>query len=145
KIEEGLVPRLVRGHPSEAVIGVAAMSSGYGLFGEEHEAFRSTVKQFVERELKPNASKWEEAEEFPLALYKRCAELGMLGLRYPVEYGGSDAGPIFEAVLIEELAKCGSGGVAAGLGAQFTISTGPIWRFGNDDQKRRFLAPAIRG
>ncbi|MBK7860502.1 MAG: acyl-CoA dehydrogenase family protein [Archangiaceae bacterium] len=120
-------------------------ASGYGLFGEEHEAFRSTVKQFVERELKPHAARWEEAEEFPRALYPRCAELGLLGLRYPVEYGGSDAGPLFEAVLLEELAKCGSGGVAAGLGAQFTISTGPLWRYGTDEQKRRFLAPAIRG
>ena len=101
------------------------MSSGHGLFAEEHEAFRNTVKQFVDRELRPHASKWEEAEEFPLELYQRCAELGLLGLKYPVEYGGSDAGPLFEAVLIEELAKCGSGGVAAGLGAQFTISTGP--------------------
>jgi acyl-CoA dehydrogenase len=121
------------------------MNSGFGLFGEEHEAFRRTVRQFVERELKPHATKWEEAEEFPLSLYKRCAELGFLGLKYPEEYGGANAGPLFEAILIEELAKCGSGGVAAGLGAQFTISTGPIWKFGNDDQKRRFLAPAIRG
>jgi acyl-CoA dehydrogenase len=121
------------------------MISGYGLFNEEHEAFRNSVRQFVERELKPHVAKWEEAEEFPLELYRRCAELGLLGLKYPVEYGGTDAGPLFEAVLLEELIKCGSGGVAAGLGAQFTISTGPIWRYGNDDQKRRFLAPAIRG
>lgn len=120
-------------------------SSGYGLFNEEHEAFRNTVKQFVDRELRPNAAKWEEAEEFPRELYKRCAELGFLGLKYPEEYGGANAGPLYEAVLIEELAKCGSGGVAAGLGAQFTISTGPIWKFGNDEQKKRFLPPAIRG
>jgi len=120
------------------------VSSGFGLFKEEHEAFRNTVKQFVQREVRPHVDKWEEAEEFPLSLYKRCAELGFFGLRYPVEYGGSDAGALFEAVLIEELAKCGSGGVAAGLGAQFTISTGPLWRYGNDDQKKRFLAPAIR-
>ncbi|MBL8949377.1 MAG: acyl-CoA dehydrogenase family protein [Myxococcaceae bacterium] len=120
------------------------MSSGFGLFKEEHEAFRSTVRQFVEREVKPHVGRWEEAEEFPLSLYQRCAELGFFGLRYPTEYGGTDAGALFEAVLIEELAKCGSGGVAAGLGAQFTISTGPLWRYGNDEQKKRFLAPAIR-
>src|SRR6188768_383229 len=102
------------------------MNSGFGLFGEEHEAFRKTVKQFVERELKPHVAKWEEAEEFPLSLYKRMAELGLLGLKFPVEYGGSDAGPVFEAVLLEELAKCGSGGLGASLGAQFTIAPGPI-------------------
>jgi acyl-CoA dehydrogenase len=121
------------------------MNSGFGIFSEEHDAFRAQVRKFVDAELRPHASKWEEAEEFPLSVYRRCAELGWFGLKYPEEYGGSNAGHLYEAVLLEELSRCGSGGVAAGLGAQFTISTGPIWKFGNDDQKKRFLAPAIRG
>jgi acyl-CoA dehydrogenase len=121
------------------------MNSGFGIFSEEHDAFRAQVRKFVDAELRPHATKWEEAEEFPLSVYRRCAELGWFGLKYPEEYGGSNAGHLYEAVLLEELSRCGSGGVAAGLGAQFTISTGPIWKFGNDDQKKRFLAPAIRG
>ncbi|MBX7096751.1 MAG: acyl-CoA dehydrogenase family protein [Myxococcaceae bacterium] len=121
------------------------MNSGFGVFQEEHEAFRRTVKQVVDRELKPFVRAWEEAEEFPLALYRRFAELGFLGLKYPEAYGGTDAGYLYEAVLHEELAKCGSGGVAAGLAAQFTIGTGPIHLFGTDAQKRAFLAPAIAG
>ncbi len=121
------------------------MNSGFGVFAEEHDAFRRTVRAVVEKELKPFASQWEEAEEFPRSLYRRFGELGFLGLRYPEEYGGTNAGHLYEAVLLEELGKCGSGGVAAGLGAQFTISTGPIHLYGNDDQKRRYLAPAIKG
>jgi acyl-CoA dehydrogenase len=121
------------------------MNSGFATFGPEHEAFRETVKRFVEREIRPHVTLWEKQEEFPLQLYRAAAELGLFGLKYPAAYGGTDAGFFFEAVMHEELSKCGSGGVAAGLGAQATIGTGPIAAFGNDEQKRRFLAPAIRG
>ncbi len=121
------------------------MLSGYGLYQEEHEAFRRTVRAVVEEELLPHARDWEAREEFPRELFTRFGELGFLGLKYPVEYGGSAAGELYEAVLLEELGRCGSGGVSAGLGAQFTIATGPIHLFGTDAQKRRFLTPAIQG
>ncbi|MBF5041197.1 acyl-CoA dehydrogenase [Aggregicoccus sp. 17bor-14] len=125
------------------------MLHGYGLYAEEHEAFRSTVRSVVQKELRPHAAEWEQQEEFPRALFRRFGELGFLGLKYPEAYGGSategQSGELFEAVLLEELGRCGSGGVAAGLGAQFTIATGPLHKFGTDAQKRRFLAPAIRG
>ena len=121
------------------------MSSGFATFTEEHEAFRRTVRQFLEREVKPFVPAWEEAEEFPRALYFKAAELGLFGLKYEEAYGGTNAGFLYEAVATEELSKCGSGGVAAGLGAQMTIATGPIHAFGTDAQKRRFLAPAIKG
>ncbi|HZI13182.1 MAG TPA: acyl-CoA dehydrogenase family protein [Myxococcus sp.] len=121
------------------------MLHGHGLYLEEHEAFRRTVRAVVDRELRPFAREWEAKEEFPRELFQRFGELGFLGLKYPVEYGGSAAGELYEAVLLEELGRCGSGGVSAGLGAQFTISTGPLHLFGTDAQKRRWLAPAIRG
>lgn len=121
------------------------MLSGYGLYEEEHEAFRRTVRGVVEKEILPHVRDWEAREEFPRELFLRFGELGFLGLKYPVEYGGSAAGELYEAVLLEELGRCGSGGVSAGLGAQFTISTGPLHLFGTDAQKRRFLAPAIQG
>ncbi|MEW5738072.1 MAG: acyl-CoA dehydrogenase family protein [Myxococcota bacterium] len=121
------------------------MSSGFGTFTEEHEAFRQTVRTFIEREVKPHVVKWEEAEEFPRELYFKAAELGLFGLKYEEAWGGTNAGFLYEAVATEELSKCGSGGVAAGLGAQMTIATGPIHSFGTDAQKRRFLAPAIKG
>jgi acyl-CoA dehydrogenase len=121
------------------------MLSGYGVYGEEHEAFRQTVRKVVQKELRPFADEWEKKEEFPREIYQRFGELGFLGLKYEEQYGGTNAGPLFEAVLLEELAKCGSGGVAAGLAGHFTIATGPVHLFGTDAQKRRFLAPAIRG
>ncbi len=121
------------------------MNSGIGLFAEEHEAFRATVKAFVEREIRPHVAQWEAAEEFPRSLFHKAAELGFFGLKYEKAYGGSEAGVLFEAVLHEELSKAGSGGVAAGLGAQASIATAPIARFGTHEQKARFLAPAIAG
>jgi acyl-CoA dehydrogenase len=122
-----------------------AMLSGHGLFNEEHQAFRQTVRAVVERELRPHAAKWEREGEFPRELFLRFGELGFFGLKYPVEDGGTNTGWLFEAVLLEELGRCGSGGVAAGLGAQFTIATAPLHLLGSTEQKRRWLQPAIRG
>jgi acyl-CoA dehydrogenase len=121
------------------------MSSGYATFTEEHEAFRQTVRRFVETEIRPHVRAWEEAEAFPRELYGKAAELGLFGLKYEEAYGGSTAGFFYEAVMHEELSKCGSGGVAAGLGAQATIATGPLHLFGSVAQKQRWLAPAIKG
>jgi acyl-CoA dehydrogenase len=73
------------------------------------------------------------------------AAQGLLGLKYPEEYGGQGGDYLHEAVLTEELARIGSGGTAAGIGAHVNIATPPIWKFGSEDQKRRYLAPAIRG
>ena len=70
---------------------------------------------------------------------------GCLGLKYPVEYGGARRRLPKDAVLHEELGRSGSGGLSAGIGAHIGIATPPIWKFGTDDQKERFLAPAIRG
>ena len=121
------------------------MSSGFGTFSEEHEAFRRTVRQWIERRVKPHVSAWEEAEEFPRALYAEAADLGLFGLKYDAAWGGTNAGFLYEAVATEELSKCGSGGVAAALVAQMTIGTGPLHAYGTDDLKRRFLTPAIKG
>ena len=65
----------------------------------------------------PLVEAWEEAQQFPRELFSRFAALDFLGLKYPAAYGGTEAGVIYEAVLFEELARCGSGGVAAGIGA----------------------------
>ncbi|MBN8232918.1 acyl-CoA dehydrogenase family protein [Corallococcus macrosporus] len=121
------------------------MMHGHGVYQEEHEAFRTTVRAVVDKELRPFAAEWEAREEFPRELFTRFGELGFLGLRYPEAYGGTAAGELYEAVLLEELGRCGSGGVAAGLAGQFTIATGPLHLFGTDAQKQRWLAPAIRG
>lgn len=121
------------------------MSAGFATYSEEHEAFRATVRTFVEREIKPQVVKWEEAGLFPRELFGKAAELGLFGLKYEEKFGGTNAGFFFEAVAIEEMSKCGSGGVAAGLIGQATIATGPLHLFGTDAQKEKFLTRAIKG
>jgi acyl-CoA dehydrogenase len=114
-------------------------------FTDEHEELRESIRAFVARELRPHASEWEDAHWFPDDVFARFAHHGFLGLKYPEEYGGEGGDYLHEAVLAEELARCGSGGLAAGVGAHINIATPPIWKFGTDDQKQRYLAPAIRG
>jgi acyl-CoA dehydrogenase len=114
-------------------------------FTDEHEQFRESVRRFVERELLPHASEWERAHWFPNDVFKLMAANGYLGLKYPVEYGGQGGDYVADAVLTEELSRCGSAGLAAGIGAHIGIATPPIWKFGTEAQKRRYLVPAIAG
>jgi len=115
-------------------------------FGEEHEELRETVTRFVEKEISPHVPEWEEAREFPRELYGRCAELGFLGLKFPEEYGGQSGTHLHDAIWVEELARSGgSGGVAAGLNAHTSIAMPPIFNFGTEEQKQRWLVPGIAG
>jgi acyl-CoA dehydrogenase len=115
-------------------------------FGDEHEELRETVQRFVVKEIAPNVDAWEDAREFPRELYARCAELGFLGLKFPEEYGGQGGTHLHDAVWVEELARSGgSGGVAAGLNAHASIAMPPIFNFGTEEQKQRWLAPGIAG
>jgi acyl-CoA dehydrogenase len=114
-------------------------------FSPEHEELRDSIRRFVEHELRPHATEWDDDRWFPNEVFTRMGELGFLGLKYPEDLGGQGGDFLHDAVLAEELARCGSGGLAAGIGAHVGIATPPIWKFGTDDQKRRYLAPAIRG
>jgi acyl-CoA dehydrogenase len=114
-------------------------------FGEEHEELRASIRRFVAKELRPHAMEWEDARWFPNEVFTRMAELGFLGLKYPEEYGGQGGDYVHDAVLSEELARAGSGGLSAGIGAHVGIATPPVFKFGTEDQKQRFLVPAIRG
>ncbi|MGH2984035.1 MAG: acyl-CoA dehydrogenase family protein [Solirubrobacterales bacterium] len=115
-------------------------------FTDEHEELRESVRRFVTKEMAPHIEEWEEAREFPRELFNRCGELGFLGLKYPTEYGGQGGDHVHDAVWVEELSRSGaSGGVAAGIGAHAEIATPPIWKFGTEEQKQRWLVPAIKG
>src|SRR5207237_1436618 len=114
-------------------------------FTEEHEQLRDSVRGFLERELTPHAAQWEQEEWFPDEVFPLLARQGLLGLKYPAEYGGQGGDYLHEAILCEELARIGSGGTAAGIGAHVNIATPPIWKFGTEEQKQRYLVPAIRG
>jgi acyl-CoA dehydrogenase len=114
-------------------------------FTDEHEDLRRSARGFIERELAPHAAQWEEDRWFPEEVFGKLAAQGLLGLKYPVQYGGQGGDYLHEAVLCEEMARIGSGGAAAGIGAHINIATPPIWKFGDESQKQRYLVPAIRG
>jgi acyl-CoA dehydrogenase len=113
-------------------------------FGETHNLVRQTVRSFVGREIKPFVDDWEERGEFPIDLYRKAGEAGILGIGYPEKYGGS-AGDIFIKIAsTEELMRCGSGGVAAGLGS-LDIAIPPILAMGSEEQKMRFVPQVLKG
>jgi acyl-CoA dehydrogenase len=115
-------------------------------FTEEHRELRETVNRFVTAEIAPHVDEWEAAREFPTALFGRCAELGFLGLKFPEELGGQGGTHLHDAVWVEELARSGgSGGVAAGLNAHSSIAMPPIFKFGTEEQKQRWLPAGIAG
>jgi acyl-CoA dehydrogenase len=115
-------------------------------FSGEHEELRETVRRFVEKEIAPNVMEWEDRRQFPRELYRRCGELGFLGLKFPEEYGGQGGTHLHDAVWVEELSRRGaSGGVAAGLNAHSSIAMPPVFSFGDEWQRRRWVAPGIRG
>ena len=114
-------------------------------FSEEHEELRSSIRGFIDRELAPHSQTWEDEQWFPDEVFPKLAAQGLLGLKYPTELGGQGGDYLHEAVMCEEMARIGSGGTAAGIGAHVNIATPPIWKFGTDSQKQDYLIPAIRG
>jgi acyl-CoA dehydrogenase len=120
------------------------MSTADSYFEESHHILRKTVARFVEREIKPYVDEWEEMGEFPRELYRKAAELGILGVAYPQEWSGFESDVFHEVVVSEELVKCGSGGVAAGL-MSHAIALPPILALGTREHKERFIRPVLQG
>lgn len=113
-------------------------------FSADHEQFRTSMRSFVSREITPFVNEWDEAGTFPRSLYQRAAKLGITGLGYPEEYGGTPADIFYKLVFAEEYARCGSGGVNASINSH-TIALPPILAAGDDALKRRVLPPVLRG
>jgi acyl-CoA dehydrogenase len=111
-------------------------------FTEEHEEFRSAVRGWIARELRPHVGRWEDDCWMPDEAFRAVAAQGYFGLGFPAEFGGDDD-VVANAVFAEELHRCGSGGVAASLGAHPFIATPPIAKFGTDEQRQRYVVPAI--
>lgn len=120
------------------------MSVAQEYFGETHNMVRRTVRQFVEREITPFLEEWEERGRFPEDLYHKAGETGILGIGYPESYGGSGGDIFLKIASVEELMRCGSAGVVAGLGS-LDISIPPILFLGTEDQKRRFVPAVLKG
>ena len=115
-------------------------------YDETHEALAQSVRRFVEREVVPHIDQWEAEGELPRALHKKAAGAGILGLRYPEEYGGHSEGfDIFHGLTqTEELSRVGAGGLGASL-MTHGIGLPPILATGSDEMKRRVAPPVLSG
>jgi len=110
----------------------------------EHEAWRAVVRRFVENEIEPHAHEWDEAGEFPRELYVKAAAIGLLGLGFPEEYGGTPADQFMKIVTSQELARAGAGGVNASL-MSHTIGSPPIARAARPEVRARVLPQVLSG
>ncbi len=119
--------------------------TSHAIFTAEHEALRESVRRYVDKELRPHVDEWEEEGFFPDEVFRRCGELGFLGLHYPSRWGGSDGDLASSLLFIEELARCGCGGIPMAVAVQTHMCTPALSEFGSDELKDRYLAPAIAG
>src|SRR5919109_1393539 len=111
---------------------------------QEQEDFRRTVREFAEDVVAPRAEEMDRREEFPLDIVKQMGELGLFGLPFPEEYGGQGSDFLTLCIAIEELARVDSS-VAITLEAGVGLGANPIYKFGTEDQKQRWLVPMCRG
>ena len=113
-------------------------------YTEDHEAFRDVVRRFTQTEIEPFAHEWDEAGTFPRELYEKAAAIGLLGLGFPEEYGGTIVDRFMWIVAVQELARAGAGGVAASLKSN-SIGAPPIAHAGSEELKQRVLPDILAG
>ena len=115
-------------------------------YTEEHRKMKQAVVKFVEDEINPHVNDWEDAGIFPAhELFKKMGDLGFLGVNKPEAYGGMGLDYSYHAVTIEALGACSCGGVPMAIGVQTDMATPALARFGSDELRRDYLAPAIAG
>ena len=116
------------------------------IFTPEHEQIADTVRKFVAKEINPHIAQWEADGQFPAhELFKKMGDLGLLGIKYPLEYGGMGLDFSYSMVMAEALGECNAGGVPMAIGVHTDMCTPALARFGSDGLKREFLAPSIAG
>jgi len=115
------------------------------IFADEHEMLRRTIRAFVDKEVAPHVAEWEDARRIPRAFWRRLGELGLLGLEFPVEYGGGGGDFLSSVVLGEEMARCGSGGVAFSVLVHTDMSSPWLTRYGTAGQKEKYLPGIVAG
>jgi acyl-CoA dehydrogenase len=138
-----VLPYPVADIPARCRCGVRRLTKS-PFYTADHIAFRDTVRRFVEREIEPYAHIWDEAGEFPRALYEKAARIGLLGLGFPEEYGGTEADRFMWIIAVQELARAGAGGVSAGLNSH-SIGAPPIACAGRAELKARVLPDILLG
>lgn len=115
-------------------------------YSHEHLEIQKTLRRFVDEEINPHVDEWEEAGIFPAhEVFKRLGQLGLLGLTKPEEYGGAGLDYSYSVAMAEALGHIECGGVPMAIGVQTDMATPALARFGSEELKREFLAPAIAG
>ena len=115
-------------------------------FTQEHEELRRTVKNFVEKEINPHVDEWEKDGRFPMReLFKKAGDLCLLGISKPEKFGGMGLDYSYSIVAAEEFGTAHCGGVPLAIGVQTDMCTPALARFGSDELREQFLAPAIAG
>jgi citronellyl-CoA dehydrogenase len=115
-------------------------------FTTEHRQIEDTVVRFCREEINPHVAAWEAAEEFPShEVFKKLGNLGLLGLKYPEEYGGAGLDFSYSMVMAEALGECNCGGVPMAIGVHTDMATPALARFGSDDLRKEWLVPTIAG
>jgi alkylation response protein AidB-like acyl-CoA dehydrogenase len=111
---------------------------------EEQLQIKNSVREFAESEIKPYALEWDESQHFPVELRPKLAELGLLGVLFPEEYGGAGMGYVEYATIIEELGRvCGAVGLS--VAAHNSLCSNHLYLFGSEEQKQKYLVPLARG
>ena len=113
-------------------------------FSPEHTQFRDMLRAFIGSEILPHINDWDEAGTFPRELYGKAGALGLLGLGYPEEYGGTPVDIFYQIILAEEFARSGSGGIQASVNSH-TIAMPPLLAAGSEALKHRVLPGVISG
>ncbi len=111
---------------------------------EEQQQLRRTVREFAESEIAPHVMEWDEASRFPNEIIPKLAEMGLLGVIFPEEYGGAGLGYIEYAIAIEELARV-DGSVGLIVAAHTSLCTNHIYHFGSEEQRRKYVVPLAQG
>jgi alkylation response protein AidB-like acyl-CoA dehydrogenase len=111
---------------------------------EEQQQVKASVREFAEGEIAPHVMEWDEAQHFPVELLPKLAELGLMGVIFPEEYGGAGMGYIEYATIIEELSRV-DGSVGISVAAHNSLCSNHIYMFGTEEQKRKYLVPLAQG
>ena len=111
---------------------------------EEQKLLRQTVREFAEAEMRPHVMEWDEAQHFPMELLPKLADLGLMGIQFPEEYGGAAMSSVDYCICIEELARvCPA--IALSVAAHNGLCTSHIAMFGSTEQKKKYLPRLVRG
>ena len=113
-------------------------------FTSDQQLLRRSVREFAESELRPHVREWDEAQQFPRELLTKLADLGLMGIQFPEEFGGAALSAVDYCICIEELARVDPS-VSLTVAAHNGLGAAHIAMFGTDDQKRRYLTPLARG